>query len=63
MVNSPKQAESLLQRLEQASGGIGLSVNADKTEYIRFNQEGNISPLNVGSLKLVNKFTYQHLIY
>ena len=41
-----------------AAGGIGLHVIADKTEYICFNQEKDTSTLNVGSLKLVDKFTY-----
>ena len=39
----PDQAESLLHSLEQAASGIGLYVNADKTEYMCFNQRGNIS--------------------
>ena len=38
--------------------GIGLRVNADKTEYMCFNQIGDISTLNSNSLKLVDKFTY-----
>ena len=33
-------------------------VNADKTEYMCFNQRGDISTLNDGLLKLVDKFTY-----
>ena len=37
---------------------IGLHVNADKTEYMRFNQSRNISTLNDGSLKIVDKFDY-----
>ena len=32
--NTPTQAESLLHRLEKASGGIDLHGNADKTEYM-----------------------------
>ena len=36
--NTPAQAESLLHSLERATGGIGLHVNADKTEFICFNQ-------------------------
>ena len=51
------QAESLLHSLERASGGIRLHVNAGKTEYMYFNQSGDISTINGGSLKLVNKFT------
>ena len=52
------QAESQLHSLEQAAGGIGLHVNADKTDFIHFNQRGNISTLIGGSLILVDKFTY-----
>ena len=58
MRNTPTQAKSLQHSMEQAAGSIGLHVNADKTEYICFNQKGDISPLNGGTLKLVNKFTY-----
>ena len=58
LANTPAQAESLLHSLEQAAVCIGLHVNADKTEYMCFNQIGDISTLNVSSPKLVNKFTY-----
>ena len=44
--NLPALAESLLQSLEQAAGGIDPHVNADKTEFMCFNQRGNISTLN-----------------
>ena len=37
---------------------IGLHVNAHKTEYICYNQTGDISTLDGTSLKLVDKFTY-----
>ena len=37
---------------------IDLHVNAVKTEYMCFNQKGNISTRNGGSLKLMDKFTY-----
>ena len=56
--NTPKQAETLLHSLEQATAGIGLHVNAHKTEYMCFNQAGDISTLDGTSLKLVDKFTY-----
>ena len=39
LVNTLTQAESQRQNLEQAAGGISLHVNADKTEYICFNQK------------------------
>ena len=58
LTNTPAQVESLLYCLEQAASGIDLYVNADKTEYMYFNQSGNSSTLNGGSLKLVDKFTF-----
>ena len=58
LANTPVQAESRLHSLERAAGGIRLHVNADKTEYMCFNQRGDISTLNSSSLKLVDKFTY-----
>ena len=57
LANTPIQAETLLCCLEQTTGGIGLKVNANKTEYTYFNQEGDISTHNDGCLKLVDKFT------
>ena len=51
-------SETLLYRVERAAAGIGLHVNAHKTEYMCFNQTGGISTLNGSSLKLVDKFTY-----
>ena len=58
LANTPAQAESLLHSLKRAAVGIGLHINADKTEYMCFNQRGDISTLNSSSLKLVDKFTY-----
>ena len=58
LANSPTQAKSLIQNLERAAGGIGLPVNADKTEYMCFDQRGDISTLKGGPLKLVDKITY-----
>ena len=52
LANTPTQAGSLLQSLELAAGGISLHVNAGNTEYMSFNQEGDISTLNGASLKL-----------
>ena len=37
LANTPIQSESLLHSLEWVAGGIGLHVNADKTEYMCFN--------------------------
>ena len=59
LANAPAQAETLLHSLERATAGIGLHVNAHKTEYMCLNQTGNISTLNGSTQKLVDKFTYQ----
>ena len=59
LANTSAQAETLLHCLERAAAGIGLYVNADKTEYMYFNQRGDISALNGSSLKLVDKFPYK----
>ena len=56
--NTPALAESLQHSLERIAGGIGLHFNADKTEYICFNQWGDISTLKGKPLKRVEKFTY-----
>ena len=56
--NAPAQGETLLRSLERAAAGIGLHVNAHKTEYMCCNQTGDISTLNGNSLKLVDKFNY-----
>ena len=58
LANTPNQAETLLHSLERAAAGIGLHVNAHKTEYMCFNQTSDISTLDRTSLKLVDKFTY-----
>ena len=58
LANKPNQAETLLHSLEWAAADIGLHVNAHKTEYMCYNQTGNISTLDGTSLKLVDKFTY-----
>ena len=58
LANTPNQAEILLHSLERAVAGIGLHVNAHKTEYTCYNQTGDISTLDGTPLKLVDKFTY-----
>ena len=58
LANTHIQAETLLHSLERAASGVGLHVNAHKTEYICYNQTGDISTLDGTSLKLVDKFTY-----
>ena len=44
--------------LEQAAASIGLHVNAHKTEYMCYNQTGDISTLDGTSLILMDKLTY-----
>ena len=58
LANTPNQAETLLHSLERAAAGIGLHVNAQKTEYMCSNQTGNITTRDGASLRLVDKFTY-----
>ena len=58
LANTPNKGETLLHSLERAAAGIGLHVNTHKTEYMCYNQTGNISTLDRTSLKLVDKFTY-----
>ena len=57
LANTPTQARTLLYSLEWAAACIGLHVNAHQTEYMCFNQSGDII-LNGSSLKLIDKFTY-----
>ena len=59
LANTPNQAETLLHSLERAVAGIGLYVDAHKTEYMCYNQKGDISTLDGTPLKLVDKFTYR----
>ena len=58
LANTPTLAEFLLHNMEQVARDTRLHVSTDKTEYMCFNQEGNISSLNSGSLKLVDKFLF-----
>ena len=58
LAKTPAQTETLLHSLERAAAGIDFHVNAHKTEYMCFNQTGDISTLGGSSLKLVDKFTY-----
>ena len=58
LANTLNQAETLLHSLERAAASIGLHVNVHKTEYMCYNQTGDISTLDGTSLKLVDKFNY-----
>ena len=57
LANTPNQAETPLHSLKRAAAGFGLHVNAHKTEYMCYNQTGNITTLDGASLRLVDKFT------
>ena len=52
LANIPAQADTLLHSLERAAAGIGLHINAHKTEYMCFNQTSDISTLNGSPLQL-----------
>ena len=43
LANTPVQTETLLHSLEPVAAGIGPHVNAHKTDYMCFNQTGDIS--------------------
>ena len=58
LANTPNQAEKLVHSVERAAAGIVLHVNAHKTEYMCYNQTGDISTLDWTPLKLVDKFIY-----
>ena len=58
LANTPNHAETILYSLERAAAGIGLYVNAHKTEYMCYNQTGYTTTLYGTPLKLVDKFTY-----
>ena len=57
-VITPTRVEFLLHSTEHTAGGIGLYVNANKTEFMCFRQEGAIYTLSCKPLKLVDQFTY-----
>ena len=59
LANTPNQSETQLHSLKRTAAGIGLHVNAHKTEYMRYYQTCDISTLDGTSLKLVDKFAYQ----
>ena len=57
LANTPTQVETQLHSLERAAASRGFHVNTHKTEYMCFNQRGDIFTLNGSSLRLVDKFT------
>ena len=61
LANTPNQAETLLHSLERAAAGIGLHVNAHKTEYMCYNQTGDITTLD-GTSRQIPLPRKQHII-
>ena len=55
--NTLKEASDLLHSLETAAKQVGLHINAKKTEFMCYNQEGNIQSLDGKEIKQVNNFT------
>ena len=53
-----EQAEKLLHSLEHAAKQIGLHINAKKTEFMSYQEEGQINSLNGNEIKHVDNFTY-----
>ena len=51
-------AKKLLHILGKSAAFVGLHVNATKTEYMCYNQDGAIETLNKTPLKKVNDFVY-----
>ena len=62
LANSSTQAESSQHSLERAAGSLGLHVNVDNTEYMCFNQRGDISTQKGDPLKQVHLLRKQCLI-
>ncbi len=58
-IYTPDQAETQMHSLERTVASWGLYVNAHKTEYMSYNQTGDISTLDGTPLKLVDKFTFK----
>ena len=58
LTNTSNQSKTLLHSEERDAAGIGLHVNAHKTEYMCYNQTNDITTLHGTPLKLVDKFTY-----
>ena len=56
-INATTQAKFLLYSIQQVTGGIGLFMNANKTEFMCLEQEGAISTISGKPLKLVDQFS------
>ena len=53
-----EEASKLLHLVESAASEIGLYINAKKTEFICYNQHGNITSKSGVAIKSVDEFNY-----
>ena len=53
-----EEASKLLHLVESAASEIGLYINAKKTEFISYNQHGNITSKSGVAIKSVDEFNY-----
>ena len=51
-------ATKLLHSIEKAARGIGLYINAKKTEFMAYNQDGQIKSVAGNNIKQVDNFVY-----
>ena len=58
MTDTISDATYLLHHIEKTAKEIGLYINANKTEFISYNQEGIIHSLEGKNIKSVQDFTY-----
>ena len=58
MADSLKDATVLLHEIENAALEIGLVVNASKTQYICYNQQGELKSIDGKDIKEVKEFNY-----
>ena len=56
LLNAPAQAESLLKCLARVASGMGLHVNASKTEFMHFKREGAVVTLSGTTLGLGDNY-------
>ena len=61
LANTSTKTESLLHSLERAADGIGHHVNTDMTEYMCFNQRGDISTLKSNPVSPSHSTLYRSL--
>ena len=53
-----EDAQDMLHSLESAAAVVGLHVNAEKTEFMCFNQDGTIMAQDNSQIKKVDNFVY-----